>query len=113
LGAATLSYWKQLGWWAKGVLALYATSLLSSGAAFLIGAKQAGTWLRMPALILAAWAFFGHLITLDEDAPGGWSNPKGEGAIWRSSRIELLVKLACFLAIALLLLTQAEMPTVR
>lgn len=23
----------------------------------------------------SAWAFFGHLITSDDDAPGGWSNP--------------------------------------
>ncbi|MFT3791251.1 MAG: hypothetical protein QM741_09250 [Rudaea sp.] len=25
----------------------------------------------------SAWAFFGHLITADDDAPGGWSNPDG------------------------------------
>lgn len=25
----------------------------------------------------AAWAFFGHLVTADDDAPGGWSNPDG------------------------------------
>lgn len=23
------------------------------------------------------WAFVGHLITIDDDAPGGWSNPDG------------------------------------
>lgn len=25
----------------------------------------------------AAWAFVGHLITFDDDLPGGWSNPDG------------------------------------
>ena len=26
----------------------------------------------------SAWAFFGHLVTADDDLPGGWSNPFGE-----------------------------------
>lgn len=26
----------------------------------------------------SAWAFFGHLVTADDDVPGGWSNPHGE-----------------------------------
>ena len=25
----------------------------------------------------AAWTFVGHIITADDDAPGGWSNPDG------------------------------------
>ena len=25
----------------------------------------------------ATWAFVGHLITIDDDIPGGWSNPDG------------------------------------
>jgi len=25
----------------------------------------------------ATWAFIGHLVTADDDAPGGWSNPDG------------------------------------
>jgi hypothetical protein len=25
----------------------------------------------------SAWAFVGHLVTADDDAPGGWSNPEG------------------------------------
>ena len=27
---------------------------------------------------LSAWAFAGHLVTADDDAPGGWSNPDGK-----------------------------------
>lgn len=29
------------------------------------------------AIGFSAWAFFGHLITADDDAPDGWSNPDG------------------------------------
>jgi hypothetical protein len=29
------------------------------------------------AIGFAAWAFVGHLVTADDDAPGGWSNPHG------------------------------------
>lgn len=26
----------------------------------------------------AGWAFLGHVVTADDDVPGGWSNPQGE-----------------------------------
>lgn len=26
----------------------------------------------------AGWAFVGHVVTADDDAPGGWSNPEGK-----------------------------------
>jgi hypothetical protein len=26
----------------------------------------------------AGWAFIGHVVTADDDAPGGWSNPDGK-----------------------------------
>jgi hypothetical protein len=29
------------------------------------------------AIGFAAWAFGGHLITIDDDLPGGWSSPDG------------------------------------
>jgi len=29
------------------------------------------------AIGFAVWAFGGHLITIDDDLPGGWSNPEG------------------------------------
>jgi hypothetical protein len=29
------------------------------------------------AIGFAAWAFAGHLITIDDDLPSGWSNPDG------------------------------------
>lgn len=27
---------------------------------------------------LSAWAFVGHIVTADDDVPGGWSNPDGK-----------------------------------
>ena len=35
----------------------------------------------------AGWAFVGHLVTADDDAPGGWSNPDGELAFPRMSLV--------------------------
>jgi hypothetical protein len=41
---------------------------------------------------LSAWAFFGHLITADDDAPGGWSNPDGKNPLpWRALGIKAAV----------------------
>ena len=37
--------------------------------------------------------FFGHLVTLDEDLKGGWSNPDGDTKIRNTSLIELAGKL--------------------
>ena len=37
----------------------------------------------------SVWAFVGHLVTADDDAPGGWSNPDGSLPFpW----VELLIK---------------------
>jgi hypothetical protein len=41
---------------------------------------------------LSAWAAFGHLITIDDEAPGGWSNPEESQEVWRGSLRELAVK---------------------
>ncbi len=41
----------------------------------------------------SAWAFFGHILTIDDDMPGGWSNPDGtEPFPW----VELLIKALIF-----------------
>ncbi|WP_426701182.1 hypothetical protein ACPPVV_17715 [Rhodanobacter sp. Col0626] len=37
----------------------------------------------------SVWAFVGHLVTADDDAPGGWSNPDGPLSF---PRAELLIK---------------------
>jgi hypothetical protein len=59
------------------------------------------------ALALSAWALFGHIVTADDDLPGGWSNPDGAHAFpW----VELLVKAGVF---ALLCAIVVLFPAVR
>ena len=48
---------------------------------------------------LAIWAFVGHLVTLDDDARGGWSNQDGSRRFWRDSLFELFVKLLILVAL--------------
>jgi hypothetical protein len=85
---------------------LFAISFSSAVMAFLLHAKEVGTWLGAPALVLSGLAFVGHLITIDDDQPGGWANPGNDAKFWRSSLVELFVKFALFLASAVLLMSQ-------
>jgi hypothetical protein len=48
---------------------------------------------------LAALVFAGHLITIDDDMPGEWSNPEGSRRIWHRSLLILLVKFLVVVAI--------------
>ena len=53
-------------------------------------------------VIFTGLALFGHLITLDDDARGGFSNSQSSSGIWRSSLLGLALKaglfgLVCFL----------------
>ena len=48
---------------------------------------------------LLGWAAFGHLVTLDDDMPGGWSNLEGSKSLWRQSLLELAVKLLALAAL--------------
>jgi hypothetical protein len=48
------------------------------------------------AIGFAVWALAGHLITIDDDLPGGWSNPDGSVPFpW----IELAIKAAVLLVL--------------
>ena len=43
-------------------------------------------------IALSAWTFFGHLVTADDDARGGWSNPDGSLPFpWAELAIKALV----------------------
>ena len=47
----------------------------------------------------SVWAFVGHMVTADDDLPGGWSNPDGSFPFpWR----DLLIKGAILAALCLL-----------
>ena len=52
---------------------------------------------------IAGFVFIGHFVTLDDDAPGGWSNPDESMRVWSGSLFGLFLKLVV-LAILLLLL---------
>ena len=89
----------KLGHGALITLGVFIASCLSSVAAYFLSAPELGTWLTAPALLLSGWAFGGHLITLDEDMRGGWSNPDGSRAVAYRSLGELLVKFLVFIAV--------------
>ena len=56
---------------------------------------------------VAAWAFIGHIVTADDDARGGWSNPDGSIPFpWQ----EVAVKTAL---LALLLVVAVLFPGLR
>jgi len=59
---------------------------------------------------LSIWIFVGHLVTLDDDMKGGWSNPENLTSIWNSSKLELLVK---FLVVISLLIILFAFPTIK
>ena len=54
---------------------------------------------------LAAWMAFGHLITLDDDMPGEWSNPEGDKKFWHSSLAIMAVKFLVFAALVVVVLS--------
>jgi len=90
------------------VRALFILSLVSSVGAAVLRMPRASFWLATPALVFSGWAFVGHLVTLDDDSPGGWSNPRESdststqsSALWHRSLQELALKLAALLALSL------------
>lgn len=79
---------------------IFVASLVASLLASFFSGAQAALWCGMPALLLAAWAAIGHLVTIDEDAEGGWSNPEGSSAIWHQSLRALAVKIVVAILVA-------------
>ena len=94
----------QLGGRVLVALVISAVSFTASVAAYFLNQPRLGEWVTAPALMLSGWAFAGHLVTLDDDWPDGWSNPERSWRIWFQSIGELLVKLVVFLAAIQLLL---------
>lgn len=86
------------------VLTTFVASVVLSIVAFLIGAHAWGSTATIPALVLAVWMFGGHLVTLDDDSPGGWSNPDGSREIWRQSLRQLAIKFFVLLGVVSLYL---------
>lgn len=59
---------------------------------------------------LSAWAALGHLITLDDDVPGEWSNPEGSMRLWRLSLLGLAIKVVVVICLFMLI---ARFPQIR
>jgi hypothetical protein len=79
---------------ARITLGIFGASCVGSVLALLFGVVW-WRWISAPALIMSGWAAIGHLVTLDDDAPGGWSSPANSAeakAFWRRSLAELTVK---------------------
>jgi hypothetical protein len=92
------------------VLAFVAgTSIAASAIALLLHAPSFGRVAVIPAVVLYGWTSFGNLVTLDDDLPGGWSDPKRVRSVWLVSLRDRVVKLAVFGgALALFLHTQTS-----
>ena len=71
---------------------LFMFSYVSAMAASIAGPKTIGMWLGGPALFVSGWAVVGHLVTLDDELPGEWSNPQSIRKIWYLSLGELCLK---------------------
>ena len=80
------------------VVGIFLASCLTSVVALLSGALW-WRWAAAPALLFSGWAALGHLVTLDDDAPDGWSspaNPAESQTFLRSSLAELAAKVLVF-----------------
>ena len=90
----------------QAVLGAYLALFVASATAFHFGAELLGKGIAVPLAFLSGWAFLGHLITIDDELPGGWSNPEGSRAIWRRSLAEMVLKMVLFVASIWLLLQE-------
>ena len=61
---------------------------------------------------LSAWIAFGHLVTLDDDMPGEWSNPEGDKKLWHSSLVILAIKFAVLMALFIAVFTFPVLKTI-
>jgi hypothetical protein len=78
------------------VIGVFLASVLGFAAAFLLGAHSVGNWMGGLALVFSGWAVIGQLVTLDDDMPGGWSNPDRSRALWSKSVGQLAIKMVIF-----------------
>jgi len=78
--------------WQKAVLALGVISAGTSGLLSLAGRRTVAAYAILPAVVTSVWIFVGHLVTVDDEAPGGWANPDGVPEVWRQSLLWLAMK---------------------
>ena len=64
-------------------------------------------------LIILGWSSIGQLVTLDDDLPGGWSNPDGDPATTREAIIWLVSTIAAFCVVFWLMRTYPHIQDYR
>lgn len=64
--------------------------------AFVSSDRSGAIFLGAPALIITGLVVLGHFVTLDDDFPGGWSNPDGSKKHFYRSLLWLLGEVTCF-----------------
>ena len=77
-------------------------TVVASVTSFLLGALTLGRWLATPSIILSGWAAFGHLVTLDDDMPGEWSNAERSRSFWGKSLAQFAIKFGVFVGLLFL-----------
>jgi hypothetical protein len=78
------------------VVGVFLASVVCFTVAFLLGARSVGNWLAAPSIVLSGWAALGHLVTIDDDMPGEWSNPERSRTFWYKSLGQFAIKVAIF-----------------
>jgi hypothetical protein len=84
------------------VIGIFLTSIVVALITLFFGHETSAQYAAAPALILSGLVALGHLVTLDDDAPGEWSNSEVSSEIWRHSLIELAIKLIVFAAVGVI-----------
>ena len=54
---------------------------------------------------LSAWIAFGHLVTIDDDMPGEWSNPEGSKELWHGSLFVVSTKFVVFFVLLVVVMS--------
>src|SRR5689334_21602445 len=92
---------------ARLVLGIFIASCLGAVITLVVGVSW-WRWVSAPALLLSGLAAVGHLVTLDDDAPGGWSSPadrKEAKAFFGRSLLELAAKVVVFAGVTWFVVT--------
>lgn len=88
------------------ILAGFFACFVAAAVAYRVGAQSVGNWITVPALLLSGWGVIGHLVTLDDDKPGEWSNPSESRPFWHRSLVTLTLKFSIAGAFLWLLISQ-------
>ena len=92
----------------RAQLAAIVIVLVLSVASFAVArfySPSLGFKLGIPALVVAGLWFLGHLVTVDDDAPGGFSNSESSSPVWHSCLLELLAKAGLFVLVSILVMS--------